>query len=238
MTIHGTRFHIILSEMYSYVIQLSKSRYVKRSRPYYRDLARGLYGAKPFDRQRRSPDFVISKAAGLTVLDLGCAEGLVAGLFLEAGAAFVHGIDIKTARIEAARKLFGDHPNARFDVGDIARWDHFRRHVGCLPSYDIVLMLGVYHFLPMHSRAITLRGALALSRRWFVLRTDRRLRDEATEVIFAGGFRRVIPAGSDPDLAFRFFERTGAGVGRDNDIEFSSVFDANTVAPETGSSEA
>src|SRR5690348_282565 len=147
----------------SLLLQLFLSRYRDRGGPYYSDPSRGLHGDWPCSRRGRGLESIVSAAVGMTVLDLGCAEGLVSELFLQAGAAYVHGIDRRAGRIDAARRLFGDCPNARFDVADIGKWRRFQRHAGCLPRYDLVVMLGVYQKLPAHSRDAALRCAVDLS---------------------------------------------------------------------------
>src|SRR5262249_30941881 len=119
----------------------------KSKRAYYHEPDRGLSGTKSIEKRRSGLHLIAANASGLTVLDLGCAEGLAAAIFLDAGCSVLHGVDRKAARIEAARALFKNDPRVRFDVADIARHD-FHRRVNCLTSYDIVLFLGVYQMLP------------------------------------------------------------------------------------------
>jgi 2-polyprenyl-3-methyl-5-hydroxy-6-metoxy-1,4-benzoquinol methylase len=213
LTYQGKSRRPALRDRISLLIDFLKRRSSEDSSPYYSDVARGLHGRRTIARRRRGLDFIISKAAGSTVLDVGCAEGLVAELFLEAGVAYIQGIDINASRIAAAKRLFATHENARFDVGDITRWRRCQRQAALLPQYDIVLMLAVYPRLPAHSRAATLRRVLALSGRWFVMRCIHEQRDEATEIVLGCGFDRIIPAGAARPSGLRFFERAGAGPG-------------------------
>jgi len=70
--------------------------------------------------------------AGDRVLDIGCGNGHIAGLFAERGCAVV-GIDPSETGIEAARQA---HPNARFEV-DLATPD-LRDRLGEAP-FDLVV---------------------------------------------------------------------------------------------------
>ncbi len=67
-------------------------------------------------------DRIGHRIRGKTVLDLGCAEGYVAELLLQRGAALVHGIDINRRRVRcAAAASAGDR--ARFLVADLETRD-------------------------------------------------------------------------------------------------------------------
>lgn len=82
--------------------------------------------------------------AGKTVLDLGCAEGLISRHALTHGAACAHGLEIIGEHVEEARRqcaAFGDR--ARFWVGDMA----FQWPGEWLPHYDVVLLLSSLHKL-------------------------------------------------------------------------------------------
>ena len=84
--------------------------------------------------------------AGKTVLDLGCAEGLIAYYALSQGAAAAHGVEIVPGRIDEARRQcerWGDR--AQFWHMDLVNFGanahQFRQH------YDVVLMLAILHKL-------------------------------------------------------------------------------------------
>jgi len=90
---------------------------------------------------------LLSFARGARVLDIGCNRGLVGYEFAQHGAAVVHGFDVSPKAIETAQSLFVDVINckSKFAVVDLAKenLEYFLEG----NSYDIVLMLGVYHKL-------------------------------------------------------------------------------------------
>jgi SAM-dependent methyltransferase len=117
---------------------------------------RELYDAQAGDWKRNEPvllsdysarPFVINLCQPLTgamVLDAGCGEGYVARKILEAGASFVHGIDISEKMIEQAvlqtpSELEG---KCRFECADI-RIDEK------LPNahFDLVLAMFLFNYL-------------------------------------------------------------------------------------------
>lgn len=79
---------------------------------------------------------------GASVLDLGCAEGLIAMELRLAGAGFVHGVELVTSRATAAAKLFA-YQNAQIVCADLNQINRLKLR----PSYDIVLALSVAHKL-------------------------------------------------------------------------------------------
>lgn len=99
------------------------------------------------------------------VLDIGCAEGLIAFEFAKAGAAHVHGIEVVQDHIKTAyrvREKLNLTKIVTFETGDLA----------ALPApqkqYDIVLALGVAHKLK--EPAVGIRWAAAASRDLVVIR--------------------------------------------------------------------
>ena len=86
----------------------------------------------------------LAEANNKTVLDLGCAEGLIAREFLMAGAHRVIGIDNNPGMIEAAKALRLDPQRSRFvrhDANVIGANEEDYCHA------DIVLALAVFHKL-------------------------------------------------------------------------------------------
>lgn len=77
---------------------------------------------------------------GHTVLDVGCAEGLIGKRCLEAGAAAVHGVENRLDAVKMTRAL-----GIPCDHADVSRY---------VPSdeFDVVLLLGILHKLgtPSH----------------------------------------------------------------------------------------
>jgi 2-polyprenyl-3-methyl-5-hydroxy-6-metoxy-1,4-benzoquinol methylase len=93
----------------------------------------------------------VSKAIGKTILDIGCNRGLISFEFARNGAALVHGCDHYRRGIRTARDIFEEVPTkSRFEIIDLSRGQEaIARAFGddYLPTYDVVLYLGVHHHL-------------------------------------------------------------------------------------------
>lgn len=74
-----------------------------------------------------------------TVLDVGCAEGLISLALADAGAKYVHGIEMRADFVDVARSLRGPR-SVEFTHADANEYKPQRR-------YDIVIMLAVLHKL-------------------------------------------------------------------------------------------
>jgi 2-polyprenyl-3-methyl-5-hydroxy-6-metoxy-1,4-benzoquinol methylase len=104
-------------------------------------------GPRTLAEQMLGLDEALAEAKGSTVLDLGCAEGLIALEFLKAGAAHVEGFDVNRGAILAAmrqRDRLGptDQARVRFllrNVNEVAPTD--------VRQFDIVLALAILHKL-------------------------------------------------------------------------------------------
>jgi hypothetical protein len=86
---------------------------------------------------------LIGEAAGRSVLDLGCAEGLIALEMLKAGAARAHGAEAVPSRVATACDLCAGRP-AVFFVADLESFAAAPPD-WLLPAYDIVLLLSIAH---------------------------------------------------------------------------------------------
>jgi 2-polyprenyl-3-methyl-5-hydroxy-6-metoxy-1,4-benzoquinol methylase len=168
---------------------------------YYQDPARGLHGKHPPEHRLGALRSVLDRAAGCTLLDLGCAEGLIAEQFVRAGAREILGIDCSAARVAAARRLVGGA--ARFEAADVSDWDAITAWPWLRPRYDIVLFLGLYQHLPEPTRAATLDQAARRCDDTMAVRMPIELMAEADGVLRHEGLVPVEEIG-----------RTGLGVGR------------------------
>ena len=95
----------------------------------------GRPGDRTLDQQLNGLDRLFMEARGKTVLDVGCAEGLISIELAKAGAIAVHGVEIVPEHVKVANKLRGDLP-VTFEVGDANVWQPRR-------SYDIVIALAL-----------------------------------------------------------------------------------------------
>jgi len=139
------------------------------------------------------------EAAGRTVLDLGCAEGLVSQWLCDSGAIRADGIDYSQSRLAVGRTLVSD--SVRLHLGDLSE-------VSCLPalapSYDIVLLLAVLHKMAYPERLLD--HAMAKCGSWLAVRApapviedrcNRRL--DIAAHLNTHGFRTVQESDGHPD---------------------------------------
>jgi hypothetical protein len=93
---------------------------------------------------------VHAAAMGASVLDVGCAEGLIGRWLLEAGALRLDGIEKHEPYVQMARQVVKGR--AHFIVADLDRFDGWRE---LLPRYDIVLALNVLQKLAQPELLLT-----------------------------------------------------------------------------------
>lgn len=105
----------------------------------------------------------LKECSGRTVLDIGCAEGLVAFEFAKAGAT-VRGVEVVREHLKVAERLRRETElPVTFEYGDLATMKARSR-------YDIVLALGVAHKLA--NPEVGVRFAFESSKNLMVLRTS------------------------------------------------------------------
>lgn len=97
---------------------------------------------------------------GKTVLDVGCAEGLISTYLVDHGAAAAHGLEIVPGHVDVANRLRGDRA-CTFEVADANIYEPVRQ-------YDIVIMLALLHKLKDPSAAC--KRFAAAAREMVVLR--------------------------------------------------------------------
>lgn len=95
----------------------------------------GRPGDRKVEDQFKGLDWLWANCAGKTVLDAGCAEGLIAIECAKRGAKSVDGIEIMLNRTETGQRLRGDLP-VYFKAADMNTWRPVQ-------SYDIVLGLAI-----------------------------------------------------------------------------------------------
>jgi len=126
---------------------------------------------------------LLSVAQGKSVLDLGCAEGMISREFCRHGAATIHGFDINLDQVRIARR---EVPKAAeigtqisFHRADFGYWDRFvaANRKSMNGQYDIVLLLSVLEKLPESNQDTILDGLMAFSRGWIGLRIAPETRD-------------------------------------------------------------
>lgn len=108
-------------------------------------------GDRTVDQQMVGLEKVVGEAAGKTVLDVGCAEGLISIALARAGAQCL-GLEVVPSHVTMANELKGDLP-CEFRVLDLNVADF-----EALQAADIVLMLAILHKLKEPARVC---GALA-----------------------------------------------------------------------------
>jgi len=106
-------------------------------------------GQRTLEQQTRGLEALWPMVADATVLDLGCAEGLIALACAGHGAARVDALEFNPELLEVA---------ARLDQGATVNW---KRHNlnnglpdGLLPRYDVVLALAIIHKMAYPARLV------------------------------------------------------------------------------------
>jgi SAM-dependent methyltransferase len=99
----------------------------------------GRHGDRTLAQQMLGLDELFESCKGKTVLDVGCAEGLISTALARTGATAVHGVEIVEDHVKVGTKLRGDLP-VTLEVGDLNTWRPKR-------TYDIVIALALLHKL-------------------------------------------------------------------------------------------
>lgn len=120
----------------------------------------GRSGDRTLKQQLTGLDDLRTRVRGKTVLDIGCAEGLIGMQLFDDGAAAVHGLEIVSEHVIIANKLRGDRA-CTFEVADANDYKPVRQ-------YDIVILLALLQKLRDPSAAC--RRFVAAAREMVVLR--------------------------------------------------------------------
>lgn len=95
----------------------------------------GRPGDRTLKQQLTGLEDLVAMVPGKTVLDVGCAEGLISVQLFDEGAAAVHGLEIVPEHVSVATKLRGDRA-CTFEVADANSYKPVR-------NYNIVIMLAL-----------------------------------------------------------------------------------------------
>lgn len=101
-------------------------------------------GDRTLEEQMMGLGPALEEAKGKSVLDLGCAEGLISREFAKAGAASILGIELLESHLEVARIVCKKWPHITFRQAHLD--DYIAEQVE-IRQYDIVLALGIIHKL-------------------------------------------------------------------------------------------
>lgn len=121
-------------------------------------------GERTLEEAVRGLELLEHEAHGKSVLDLGCAEGLVGQWFVQHGAGRVDGVDINRSTLATAREISQGLP-MWFDWADLNRLDTLPQ---LRPTYHIVLLLSVLHKLK--DSGAVMHFACLKARHWLAVR--------------------------------------------------------------------
>lgn len=108
----------------------------KPSKPWF--TVGNVPGDRTIDQQMVGLDRLMKAVPGKTVLDCGCAQGLISIEMARAGASYVHGVEILRPFVDAAWKESGDLENVGFEQGDMNVWRPWSPK-----QFDIVTALAI-----------------------------------------------------------------------------------------------
>lgn len=103
----------------------------------------GRPGDRTLEEQMAGLGPLWPRVYGGTVLDVGCAEGLISMEAIRRGARYVRGVEIVPGHVHIARRMAESLPRGSitFQVGDA------NTYVPPCASYDVVLLLAILHKL-------------------------------------------------------------------------------------------
>jgi len=138
-------------------------------------IAPGITGDRTLEEQLMGVELLAPHARGASVLDLGCAEGLIARYCVQAwGARLVHGLTREPDQVAKAREFCAGLPVHvwQCNLGD---WQPWLRHNWKIlqADYDIVLALSIIHKVRLPERFI--EELQARARSWLAVRLPKRV---------------------------------------------------------------
>lgn len=108
------------------------------------------HGLRFLKEQLLGLDAVRALASRASVLDLGCAEGLVGKYLIDThGADLLQGVEYLPERVEEAQRQCAGYINAQFFQADLNDLKAVEKAMGemLLPGYGVVLLLAILHKL-------------------------------------------------------------------------------------------
>ena len=111
------------------------------------------------------------KYSNLSILDLGCAEGMLFNIFSNKIKIY-HGFDKNEERVKLAQNHLGlDKKNIFVKYFDFSMWEDFieQNKDILLCKYDLVIFFSVLH--KMSSKVKILNKSLSMSKRFYAIRT-------------------------------------------------------------------
>lgn len=124
-------------------------------------------GARTLAEQMLGLETALHEAVGCRVLDLGCAEGLIAREFARAGAVAVDGVEYLQRHVDVGRELCAGYP-VNLLCADLNYYAVEQMALEAPRRYEVVLALAVLHKL--HDPEQGLRFAAWSARRLLVIR--------------------------------------------------------------------
>lgn len=100
---------------------------------------------RTLEEQTHGLEHAYAEAQGASVLDLGCAEGLIGREFAKRGAVRVLGLELLKDHIDVARKACADFPQMEFQHTNL----FYHSQTVHPEPFDIVLALSVIHKMPV-----------------------------------------------------------------------------------------
>ena len=137
-----------------------------------------------------------------TLLDVGCAEGLITREFIKHGVDTIHGFDIQEVSVDNARRIFAETNTLHFfGQADLSDWSTFTKKYRdtLLEQYDVVLFLDVHqHLLKIdHDKADRVMLELAkLAKKYYAVRSSKHILENE---LIAQGFSVAHRESSDDD---------------------------------------
>ena len=145
-----------------------------------------------------------------SMLDAGCAEGLIAQSFYDAGIKIIHGSDLQDVSIEIAKKIFSmKDGDIFFAQADFLNWETFeeKNRKVLLDGYDVVLFLSVYnHIVRIDEKSANeaLVNLAKKAKKYFIVRSSAAIPEH---LVTEQGFQLNHPTKQQKESNLSIFQR-------------------------------